>query len=357
MHHPSLAVVDRVRLAGVSVVLLVSFACGDLAEVRVEDQLVVLNKAENTVTILDRISGEKLATVVTGVGPHEAAAHSRKALLVTANYGTRENPGSSLTVVDLRRKRAARTIDLERYRRPHGIQFFQDGERVIVTAEEDQAALIVNIETEKIEKVIPTGQQFSHMVALSPEESRAYVSNIGGGSVSALDVSEGRLLKVIPTGAGAEGIAVSPDAADVWVTNRAEDTISIIDVEALEAVEKIVSESFPLRLKFTPDGEYVLVSNARSGDVAVFSVRERKEVARIPMDFEVQPDEERFLQFRLSPVPIGIAVSDDGLFAYVSNANADLIAEIDLTEWKVVRRLDGGHEPDGLALAKVEVVN
>ncbi|HUG43085.1 MAG TPA: beta-propeller fold lactonase family protein, partial [Acidobacteriota bacterium] len=279
-----------------------------------------------------------------------------KALLVTANYGTRENPGSSLSVVDLRRKRASRTIDLEGYRRPHGIQFFQDGERVMVTAEENQVALIVNIETEKIEKAIPTGQQLSHMVALSPDESRAYVSNIAAGTVSALDVREGRLMKVIPSGAGAEGIAVSPDAAEVWVTNRAEDTISVIDAERLEVVEKLVSESFPLRLKFTPDGEHVLVSNARSGEAAVFSVRERKEVARIPMEFEVQQDEERFLQFRLSPVPIGIAVADDGLFAYVANANADLIAEIDLTEWKLLRRLDGGHEPDGMALASVEVV-
>ncbi|MFQ5741525.1 MAG: cytochrome D1 domain-containing protein [Acidobacteriota bacterium] len=311
--------------------------------------LVVLNKTDNTASLIDPSSGSVGATVGTGVAPHEVAAHGGRGLAVASNYGTRAQPGATLTVIDLGRQKSLRTIDLGRYRRPHGIQFFRDGHRVAVTAEDNQCLLLVDIDRGVVQKAIRTHQQTSHMVVLGPEEKRAYVANIGSGSVSVLDLTQGTLIKNIPTGGGAEGLDISPQGRELWVGNRAQDTLSIIDTGKLEVVATLKSASFPIRVKFTPDGQRVLVSNARSGEVAVFSVKQRKEIGRIPMKVTAAENESRLLQFGQSPVPIGIVVAPDGETAFVANSNADVVSVIDLGAWEIKDRFRAGKQPDGMA--------
>ena len=85
----------------------------------VKSWLLVLNKSENLARILDIESGgDVLEVLVTGVGPHEVALHEGSGVAVVTNYGTRENPGSSLTVIDFRARRVLKTIGLGRFRRP-----------------------------------------------------------------------------------------------------------------------------------------------------------------------------------------------------------------------------------------------
>ena len=54
-------------------------------------------------------------------------------------------------------------------------------------------------------------------------------------------------------------------------------------------------------------------------------------------------------RFGSSGVPIGILMAPDGNRAYVANAHADTLAEIDLATWKVLRYIPTSDEPDGLA--------
>jgi YVTN family beta-propeller protein len=318
--------------------------------------LLVLNKSENRARILDvGNGGDVVEILVTGVAPHEAALHEPSGTAVLTNYGTRENPGSSLTLVDLHEGKVTRTIDLGKFRRPHGIQFLEDGKRVAVTAEGNKSLLVVDVSTGEIKNVFPTREEISHMVVLSPDEKKAYVSNIGSGSVSVIDLKGEERLKTLKLGEGSEGLDVSPDGRELWVANREQDTVAIIDAETLEIVETVDCASFPIRLKFTPDGRHVLISNARSGDIAVFSSSDRKEVSRIPMELTATEVEGRLLQFELSPVPIGIVFDPLRDRAFVANSNADIVTIIDLNSWQVEGRLDAGEEPDGMAFLRFEV--
>lgn len=340
--------------------MIVAGSCQQSSDVKpeaaVKSLLLVLNKAENRGRILDlEKGGEVVEILVTGVAPHEVALHQPSATVAVTNYGTRENPGSSLTMIDLRRQRVTRTIDLGRFRRPHGIQFFHDGLRLAVTAEGNKSLLVVNVETGEVETAIPTREETSHMVVISPDETIAYVSNIGSGSVSVIDLQGGKLIKTLRLGNGSEGLDIGPDGRELWVANREQDTVSIIDTEALEVVESVECGSFPIRLKFTPDGRFVLVSNARSGDVAVFSRADRSEVARVSMELTATEVEGRLLQFELSPVPIGIVIDPVGNRAFVANSNADIVTIIDLGSWKVIGRLEAGEEPDGMAFLRLGV--
>ena len=314
--------------------------------------LLVLNKSDNTVSLINLVTKTAVATIPTGAGPHEVAVSSSGKLAVIANYGTQQAPGSSLTVIGVVRKKQIKTIDLGEYRRPHGITWL-DGNEILVTAEGNRALLIVDLQTGKVAAAITTDQNVSHMVALSRRYHKAFVANIGSGSVTVVDLKTRQKISDIVTGAGAEGIDISPGEREVWVTNRAANTVSVIDVITLKIVATLDSKDFPIRVKFAPGGRFVLVSNARSGDVAIFDAVTRKEVRRIPMLLKAAEGSttgQRIFgdQFGQSPVPVGILVSPKLSHAFVANTNADIVTMINLKTWEVAGRLTAGKEPDGL---------
>ncbi len=313
--------------------------------------LVVLNKAEATASLIDLASGKVAATLPTGNGPHEAAVSPDGRLALVANYGTGGAPGSTLTLIDVPAARVMKTIALGEYRRPHGIQWLSDGRRAVVTCEANKAVVIVDVEAGAVAGAVTTGQEVSHMVAVARDDSRAYVASIGSGNVTAVDLDTRKVLAVIPTGQGAEGIDLTPDGRELWVTNREDDTVSVVETASLRVAATRPAPRFPIRVKITPDGRRALVSCARSGDVAVFDATGKvKEPRRVAMKLGPASGEGRIFQdFDASPVPIGIVVRPDGKRAFVANANADAIAVLDLDSFEVVGLLKAGKEPDGMA--------
>lgn len=318
--------------------------------------LVVANKAEATVSLVDLGSGKVVATLPVGTSPHEVAISPDGRLALIANYGTGPQPGSSLTLIDVPGAKVVKTIDLGDSKRPHGMVFL-DGRRALVTSEASKSVIEVDVEAGKVTRSIPTGQEISHMVAVTPDGSRAFVANIGSGSVTALDLKAGNSLGDIKTGAGTEWIDVTPDGQQVWVTNREGDSVTVVDAKTLAVVGTVGSAAFPIRAKVTPDGKRVLVSNARSGDLSVLSVAEKKLERRIPLSVQAAEDKDGRLmgQFGDSSVPIGIVIAPDGKHAYVAHANGDAISIVDLTEWKRTGSLTAGKEPDGMGYSKLDV--
>ena len=340
----------------VIIVLLLAF-CSH-ANAADSGTLLVLNKSDNTVSLIDLATKKTVATIPTGVAPHEVAVSPNGKLAVVANYGTGAQPGNTLTVIDVPGKKQLKTIDLGEYRRPHGITWLR-GNEVAVTVEGNKALLVVDVATGKIVGSVVTDQNVSHMVAVSPKYGRAFVANIGSGSVTVIDIAGKKKIMDIQTGAGAEGIDISPDQEEVWVTNRAANTVSVIDVTSLTVTNTLESKDFPIRAKFVPGGKLVLVSNARSGDVAVFDASTKKEVRRIPMQVKANEASNSsgriFNQFGQSPVPVGILVARRLGHAFVANTNADIVTMIDLKTWQIVDRLVAGKEPDGLGYSKLTV--
>lgn len=332
--------------------LLLAFLAGLLTAVTGSpDLLVVVNKSDDTVSILDAKTGASRATVRVGKGPHETEVLSGGKIAAVSDYGRAGEPGRTVTLVDLEKGTVTGTVDLGEGTRPHGLEALPDG-RLLVSAEGTRELLVVDPRERRVTARILTVSQVSHMVVASPDGRRAWVANIGSGSITAVDLSSMKALKSIPTGGGAEGIDVTPDGREVWASNRAADTVSVVDAKSLEVVATLPAAKFPIRVKVTPDGKRALVSCAQSGDVAVFDVASRKEVKRISIDREaVAGSEARVFstQFGKSPVPVGLLIAPDGKRAWVASTNADVVSVIDLEKLEVIGRLTAGKEPDGLA--------
>jgi sugar lactone lactonase YvrE len=282
------------------------------------------------------------------------AVSSDGALAVVSDYGA-EVPGRTLTVIDLRERRVTRTIDLGDYRRPHGLAWIGKSARLLVTAEAQAALLEVDIEQGKVVRAIPTRANASHMVAATPDGSRAFVANIASGSVTAIDLAQGELLASIETGAGCEGIDVSPDGREVWTANRDAGSVTVLDARELSVLATLEAPGFPIRVKLTPDGKRALVSCAEAGEVVVFDVHERELVASIgmhPLREGTAGDEHMFGQgFGESTVPIGIQIHPDGTTAWVANSAVGRVAVLDLGGLALRESFQAGRQPDGLGFA------
>src|SRR5687768_9380285 len=113
---------------------LLLIAAGGAAAAAPSGTLLVLNKSDDTMSLIDLASNEVRATLPTGDGPHEVAVSSDGKTAVVTNYGDNASPGKTLTVIDVPAKKVLRTIDLGSYSRPHGIVWLQ-GDEVAVTVE------------------------------------------------------------------------------------------------------------------------------------------------------------------------------------------------------------------------------
>lgn len=317
------------------------------------ETLIVANKAEATVSLIDLGTGVVRATLPTGDGPHEVAVAPDGRLALVSNYGRRDSAGNSLTLIDVPGATVVKTIELGKYSKPHGVEWL-DNERAAVTVEANQALIVVDVPAGDIVKVLDTDQDISHMVALDPDGRRAFTANIGSGSITVLDLDSGERVRNVPTGDGAEGLAVVPDTRQIWVTNRGADTLTVLDGETFEVVREIASEGFPIRATVTPGGQ-VLVTRARAGDLVIYDASTLETVRTVAFEIGTMDVNERLFgdRFGDSSVPIGVIVDATGKRAFVAHANADVITEIDLASGNILRILRAGKEPDGMGFSSL----
>jgi YVTN family beta-propeller protein len=319
--------------------------------------LLVGNKSGDSVSLIDLAAGETVATALTGPGPHEIAVSGDGKLAVVTNYGTAEAPGNTLSVIEVEQGRTVGHIDLGKHTRPHGILFLPDSRRVLVTTEGSRSLLQVDIYLGLVEKVIPTGQSGSHMIAYDVSGRRAYVANIASASISLIDVNHADLLAYEASGIGTEGIALALNGRDLWATNRGEDTVSLFDARYLRRLEQLPVAGFPIRAELLPDDSALLVISARSGVLTVIDTASRKIIRTVDLGLQANMNESAMLadQFPESSIPIGLEIAPDGERIWIAHAGADRVQELETENWSQTRLLEAGREPDGMGYSQLSV--
>ena len=338
---------------------LQALVCAVLAWVAVApvmaETLLVVRKTDDALDFMDPGSGLRLASVPLGHAPHEVSVSPDGKRAAVTNYGTRERPGSTLSIVDLERPRELSRIDLAPHSRPHGVAWFAP-DRIAVTAEGTKHLLVVDPDAGRVVSAIETGQDVSHMVAVSADGAHAYVTNIGSGSTTVLDLGQGRKLGDVATGAGSEALAVTPDGSELWVAARADGQIAIVDTTSLEVEARLPLPGIPIRIAITPDGATALVTCAGSSELVAYDVATRAVRGRVKVDPPLAPGADQRPFARLAPgsaLPVGLLVSRDGQSAYVAATMADRVVQYALPALARVRSIEVGGEPDGLASTTV----
>jgi YVTN family beta-propeller protein len=310
-----------------------------------QDVLLVLAKGDQTLSIIDPGNLKILGQVPVGKDPHEVIASSDGRTAYVSNYGY--GAYNTIAQVDLIERKPLPPIDLGPLRGPHGLAFA--GGKTWFTAEVAKAIGSYDPESKKIDWVLGTGQNRTHMIYVFPDLKRIITTNVNSGTVSILEKGNAGAAPgsdrevgdiwnevVVPVGRGAEGFDLSPDYREIWVANAQDGTISIIDLAAKKVTDTLaVNVKGSNRLKFTPDGKLVFVSMLGGSDLAVFDTATRKEVRRLP----------------LGHGSAGILMQPDGSRAYVACSPDGYVAVIDLKSLKVIDHIVVGQNPDGMAWA------
>jgi YVTN family beta-propeller protein len=328
--------------------------------------LLVLEKKANTLAIVDPATLTVVGRAPAGPDPHEVEASPGGKLAYISNYGGSDGALHTISVVDLIAQEALPPIDLGALHSPHGLAFA--GGKLYFTAETNKAAGRYDPATQTIDWLIGTGQDRTHMVAVSPNLDHVFTSNVSSGTISIIEqVSapspgpppastppSGGLPPGTPpsnprktwrvtnvaAGRGAEGFDLSPDGRKIWVANAQDGTVTIIDVPTKKA-----TLTFPIsvrgnRLKFARDGKRVLVSGGSSGssnaNLVILDVGTHQEVR----------------SFDFGGGSAGILIVPDGSRAYVAVSAKDKVAVVDLKKLEITGYIATGKEPDGLAWAE-----
>jgi YVTN family beta-propeller protein len=351
MHRTGLAWISRSGLW--ATVLL--FTATWVAAIASAETLLVVRKSGDALDFVDPGSGLRLASVATGYGPHEVSVAPDGRRAAVSNYGTREQPGTTLSIVDLAEPRELRRIDLAPHSRPHGVAWFAP-DRIAVTAEGSGHLLVVDPDAGRVVSAIATGQEVSHMVAVTRDGAHAFVTNIGSGTTTAIDLAAGRKLGDVATGPGSEALALTPDGNDLWVAARAAGSVAVVDAATLEIETQIGLPGIPIRIAITPDGRTALVTCAGSAELVAFDVATRRELGRRKVDVPLAQDAAQRPFARLAPgssLPVGLLVARDGRTAFVAATMADRVVQFDVATLSPLRSAEVGGEPDGLAVTDV----
>jgi len=312
--------------------------------------LLVLEKEQNTLVIVDPGSLKIVARVPAGEDPHEVAVSDDGKTAYISNYRAFGGAGGdpTISVVDLISQKPLSTINLGALRAPHGLAFA--GGKLYFTAEGANVVGRYDPSTQKIDWVVGTGQGRTHMVVVSKDLKTIFTSNISSASVSIIEQRAMQLpgfgrgpggpppewvVTNVAVGRGSEGFDVSPDGKELWVANAQDQTVSIVDVDHKRVVQTLASTQAANRLKFTPDGKYVFVSDLQGNDLLVLDAAARKEYKKIRMPGNSE----------------GIVMAPDGTHAYTTLNSRDSVAVIDLQTMAVTGEVKTGKGPDGLGWA------
>ncbi|MBK9164582.1 MAG: YncE family protein [Acidobacteria bacterium] len=320
--------------------LIAYFGFSGVADVfgQAKPAVVVLNKTDIDLAIVDPATMKVTGRVAVGEGPHEVVISDDGKTAFVANYGA-QTPGNTLSIIDIASAMELRRVDLGPLLRPHGIQLI--GGKLYFTAEVNRAIARFDPATNKVDWIMGTGQNASHMIAGSSDQKAFYTANIGSDTVTMFRFQNvppaGSTITQIPVGKQPEAIDLSPDGKEVWVGLNAENAVEIIDAASAKSVAKLPLGGRPYRVRFTPDGRSVLNTIWQTKEIVLVDAISRKEVRRI----------------KLESTPFGVAFSRDGKTAFITAIQPDVVLRVDLETGEVTGRVETGRSPDGVAVTGI----
>jgi YVTN family beta-propeller protein len=334
-------------------VFLVAQNAGPMAGGR----LLALSKGDRTLSVIDPATLKVLGKVPSGDDPHEVAASADGRWAYVSNYGAGRGGFNTLTIGDIVNFKPAGTVDLGGLRGPHGMT--EAGGKIFFTAEVAKAIGRVDPATNKVDWVLGTGRDITHMVVVSKDLQRMFSVDVQSATASIIERAQGRAgrfapaanddwtvtsVKVGDPAEDFEGFDVSPDGNELW-TASPRGKITIVDTVGKKVAQtmELPSVTGANRVKFTLDGKLVLVSRLSFGrgggsgtsvpSIIVFDRATRKETKQINTGGGVG----------------GLLMQPDGTRAYGSAR--DGVVAIDLKTLSVIGKIDVGPNPDGLAWA------
>ncbi|MBP1821149.1 beta-propeller fold lactonase family protein [Mycobacterium sp. OAE908] len=215
---------------------------------------------------------------------------------------------------------------------PSDIVINSTGTRAYVTMKGSASVAVINTVTNKVIDVNPGTTTVDSIkvgstpagIAISPDDSRVYVTNGGGSTVSVIDTALNKEISRITVGSQPSGITVSPDGKKLYVTLRYSDSLAVVDLANNNAKTTVQVGDSPRDVALNPTWTRAYVTNY-DGTVSVVNTTTNKVIATITTGGPKYQS-------------AGVAVSATDGLAYVVNGN-DSLSLIDTKTNTLVRTI------------------
>lgn len=320
---------------------LVGWLSLNAAETAAGGFLLVANKGDHTLGLIDTVAGKMIATVPEdGVTGHEVVASpdGKRAFVPiygNAGVGKPGTDGQLIRVIDLEKRTVSGTIDLGKGVRPHCAVMGPKNGLLYVTTELENSVTVIDPQSLKIIGNIPTGQPEAHMLAITSDGKRGYTANVAPGTVSVIDLEAKKVLAVIPACKNTQRIALSVDDRWIFTSDQTQPRLAVIDAQTNGVARWVDMPGTGYGSAPTPDGRWLVIALPKVNQVAVIDLTTMK-VART---------------IAVPKAPQEVLVRPDGAEAYVSCDASKQVAVIDTKTWTVKKLIDAGPGADGLAWA------
>ena len=326
--------------------------CGGVAAA---GKVYVANEEADTVSVLDAASFKVLATVRVGKMPHNVqVSPDGKRVWVTNNgepdpagavpahqaMGKGEHAAMAKTgavwAIDTGSDAVVAKVPVGLH--PAHVVQTPDGRFAYVTNGGDNTVSVIDASAQRVVATIPVGK-FPHGIRFSPDGSQAYVANLKGGTVSVIDTASQKEIAQIPAGKGPAQVGFTPDARFAFVALSEENAVAVIDPATRKVIRKIPVGAVPIQLFATPDSRTLLVANQGSRS------KPGKTVSIVDLQtFKVTRTVETGAGAH------GVAIDQEGRYAYITNTYADSVSVLDIKDGKVVTTVRVGKGPNGISV-------
>lgn len=261
--------------------------------------LVVANKDEGNISILNAETGELIQHVPIGVNPEFVRVVGQTAYVSfepSSKGGPPPKPGEEvieeeddgeeevparISIVDLATGKV--TKEIIGGPETEGIEFSNDGSKLIITNEEDDTVTVHDIQTGELVKTISTeGIGIRPRGIKAAPDGSAYLATLEFGNNFVVLDSEFNVVRSVPTGEAPYGIAYNRDGSLIYVAAGKAKTLEVYDAKTYEKVNEVATGDRCWHFTFTPDDKEILLACGRSDEVLVIDTASLQVTKRIP---------------------------------------------------------------------------
>jgi len=151
----------------------------------------------------------------------------------------------------------------EDYYSPFNLTVSNDGSKLYVIAQDINALLEVDLQSNKVLNKIEVGIH-PHSVILNADGKIAYVSNEWSDTISVINLATLKVIYTLKTGNGPAGLALSANEQFLYVVNDFSSDLSVIDLASKEERKRLITGSNPTGIASSPNGKTLYVTSRRA---------------------------------------------------------------------------------------------
>lgn len=223
--------------------------------------------------MFDTKNGKQLAIIKVGKAPKGVKVSPDGKIAYVSNQKSND-----ISVVDLNKLNVAYTIKVGKG--PHNTRFTKNGKIAYVTLQGGTGLGVIDVKSHKMIKMIPiAGITGPHNLDLSKDEKTAFVRDFVH-NVAVLDLTTGKVKKVIKVGNGHSGLDVTPDGKYAIAGAIGDTFLSVIDTKTLN-VQKIDLGTASHGIRASKDSKWLYVTLPKANAIAVINLHTMKVVKKI----------------------------------------------------------------------------